>query len=451
MDLDFIHYAYIIFLIISLFVMFCKKSIVPVCIVGIFSIGLIFTGNLFDSISILYNSVLMATSDLLGVILIISIVVSMSEALSQIGTMEYMLQPFKKIFISPIISFLILGIITLIFSWFMWPTPAIMLIGAILIPAALKSGLPKIWIASCISLFGYALGLSIDFIISGAPAITASSTSITTANIIKASFPLWISFAIGIIITSIILLIKDKNNFTKENIVIEKSSIKNKKVALLFAILTPILFIIDIFIIWKNNLIGGDATALIGGTSLSIIILSTILSNNRFNSFEKIEKYLKNGFKFGFKIFVPVIFISAFFFLGNGEFATKILGENSPNILSDIGLYLSTVVSLSKGIVISFVALIGGIAGFDGSGFSGLSLVGNISQTFGTITEFKVSSLAAFGQIVTITVGGGALIPWAVIPVAAICNVDPIKLVKHNLLPIIVGFICMFTTMLIIL
>lgn len=36
-------------------------------------------------------------------------------------------------------------------------------------------------------------------------------------------------------------------------------------------------------------------------------------------------------------------------------------------------------------------------------------------------------------------VGAGTLIPWALIPAAAICNVDPFELARRNLLPVTIG------------
>ncbi|WP_213094329.1 hypothetical protein [Bacillus sp. FJAT-49736] len=38
-------------------------------------------------------------------------------------------------------------------------------------------------------------------------------------------------------------------------------------------------------------------------------------------------------------------------------------------------------------------------------------------------------------------VGGGTIIPWALIPAAAICNVDPFDLARRNLIPVIIGLV----------
>ncbi|MNL88781.1 hypothetical protein D3C87_2187110 [compost metagenome] len=38
-----------------------------------------------------------------------------------------------------------------------------------------------------------------------------------------------------------------------------------------------------------------------------------------------------------------------------------------------------------------------------------------------------------------IWVGGGTLIPWALIPAAAICGVSPFELARRNLKPVLLG------------
>ena len=81
---------------------------------------------------------------------------------------------------------------------------------------------------------------------------------------------------------------------------------------------------------------------------------------------------------------------------------------------------------------------------FDGSGFSGLPLTGALAHTFGTATFASVPVLAALGQIGAIFVGGGTIVPWGLIPVAAICNVSPIELARKNLPPVLIGLTAAF-------
>ncbi len=77
----------------------------------------------------------------------------------------------------------------------------------------------------------------------------------------------------------------------------------------------------------------------------------------------------------------------------------------------------------------------GKLTGLDGSGFSGLPLTGSLAKTFGSATGASVPVMAALGQITAVFVGGGTIVPWGLIPVAAICNVSPLDLARKNLVP----------------
>ncbi len=49
--------------------------------------------------------------------------------------------------------------------------------------------------------------------------------------------------------------------------------------------------------------------------------------------------------------------------------------------------------------------------------------------------------LSSFQQNKMSCMGGGTLIPWALIPAAAICNVSPFELARRNLIPVIIGLV----------
>lgn len=85
------------------------------------------------------------------------------------------------------------------------------------------------------------------------------------------------------------------------------------------------------------------------------------------------------------------------------------------------------------------LTITGAITGLDGSGFSGISLAGSIAQLFATAIGSGAATLTALGQVAAIWVGGGTLIPWALIPAAAICGVSPFELARRNLKPVMLG------------
>ncbi|HOT22005.1 MAG TPA: hypothetical protein PLD67_05480, partial [Sedimentibacter sp.] len=184
---------------------------------------------------------------------------------------------------------------------------------------------------------------------------------------------------------------------------------------------------------------GGDATALVGGTAIIIMLLTVLTSFKLRDGFELIVNYIKEGFKFGISVFAPVLFIGGFFFLGNQNGAAAVLGEGAPGILNDISLFLSENIQMTKLSTILTQTAVALITGLDGSGFSGLPIVGTLAYTFSNVIDIDMAGLAALGQVITVWVDGGTIIPWAVIPVAAICNISPQELARKNLIPVLCG------------
>jgi hypothetical protein len=159
------------------------------------------------------------------------------------------------------------------------------------------------------------------------------------------------------------------------------------------------------------------------------------------DSLDLITEHLIKGFGFGMKIFTPVIIMASFFYLGSPEIARQVFGENARGLLFDLASSLSGLLPLNR-ITVGFLeTIIGGIVGLSGSGFSGLPLTGTLAGAFASVAQLKTETIAALGQIVTVWVGGGCIIPWGVVPVAAICRVSPKELALKNFIPVILGFI----------
>lgn len=443
-----LHIVYFIIVLLVIITMGFRKETVLPCILGIFIIGSMYFGSIVKGVQTVFNALIISGNEFWGIILVISLVLAMSKALSDIGADELMMLPLKKLMINPTIAFFALGFIMLFFSWFIWPSPAVALVGAIMLPAAIKAGLTPIWAAVAMNIFGHGIALSSDFFIQGAPAITAKAAGISDSlTMSKAILPLWLTMSVVTVIASFIMMKKELRFKNVETIVAAKPDTEKQKPGFgvyLVAILTPLTFIFDIYIMYKHQLRGGDATALVGGTAVLIMCFVAVVQHKGTACLEKITDYIKEGFIFGIKIFAPVIVIGAFFFLGSEEMAQKILGPEARGLLSDLGLYLANHITLSKLPVAIIQMVIGIITGLDGSGFSGLPLVGSLARTFSLAINVNKEVLAALGQITTIWVGGGTIIPWGLIPVAAICNVNPLELAKKNLIPVLIGFAATF-------
>lgn len=71
-----------------------------------------------------------------------------------------------------------------------WPSPAVALVGAVLLPAALKAGLSPMAVACAMNLFGHGFALSGDYIIQAAPRLTGDAAGLPVAEVMSASVPL---------------------------------------------------------------------------------------------------------------------------------------------------------------------------------------------------------------------------------------------------------------------
>lgn len=447
-----LHYIYLAFIILIILAMIKKKDISLLCILGIFTLGLAGTESIYKSVMGVFNSFVYATKELMPTIFIISIITAMSNTLMDSGINDEMVSPFKKVIKNYWIAYWVIGIVMMILSWFFWPSPAVALIGALFLPIAKKAGLPAMGVAISMNLFGHGIALSSDYIIQAAPKLTADAAGIPVSDVLSASVPLVITMGVVTTTVAFYLLRKDiksgklSSEYKFEEISDGSSDVQylsSKKIKRLLALLILILFAVDIVIMYFYKLQGGDATALIGGTAIFILSLISIITYKK-NSLEKITDNFVKGLQFGFKIFGIVIPIAAFFYLGDSAFIDifgKILPENSNGIVNDLGVALSNTVPINSTISAGTVTIVGAITGLDGSGFSGISLVGSISKIFSTALGGGVATLTALGQIAGIWVGGGTIIPWAIIPVAAICGVDAFELAKKNLKPVIIGLV----------
>lgn len=445
-----IHWVYLVFILLIIGVMVFRRDTTLVSILGIFTIALMAAGSVTTAVSSVFNSFIYAITELLTTILVICIIVAMSHVLTASGVNELMIRPVARLIRSPGWAYWIIGLVMMVVSWFFWPSPGVALIGAVLLPIALRVGLPALGVAMAMNLFGHGIALSSDFVIQGAPSITSKAAGIPVADVIAASVPL--VFVMGAVTTLIAywMLRRDMKSgaLTVDQtqlaeLLAESPQTQPSLRVKWIASLVPLLFLIDIASMLALDLKGGDATALLGGTATFILIV-TALSHHQEQRMEKITEYLIQGFQFGFKVFGPVIPIAAFFYLGDSGFA-KIIGDVLPSgsngIVNDLGVALANAVPLNPAIGAVTLTTVGAITGLDGSGFSGVSLAGSIAKLFGAAVHSSIATLTALGQIAAIWVGGGTLVPWALIPAAAIAGVDPFELARRNLIPVVIGLI----------
>ena len=150
MELTALHWIYVVFIALIIGFMVKRRDTTLICIVGIFLLALVATGSLASSISGIFNSFIFAITELMSTILIISIIVAMSTVLTKSGINDVMIAPFAKFIKNPTLAFWVIGIVMMMISWFFWPSPAVALLGAVLLPVALRAGLPALGVLSAI-------------------------------------------------------------------------------------------------------------------------------------------------------------------------------------------------------------------------------------------------------------------------------------------------------------
>ncbi len=437
-----LHIAYIVITVAVLAALLLKKEIVLPCALGILIIGYLYKGSLIGAVQTLNNAIIHSCIELLSIIVVIALVVAMSHAMIAVGADQMLMRPVGRIIRTRNTAFWAIGLAMLIVSWLIWPSPAVALIGALLLPVASRVGLPAIWAAVAMNLFGHGAGLSSDFFIQGAPDITATAAGVDTVTVMRASLPLWAVMCITTFAVAFFLMHRDlKQNPSLATVELHDFSrtIERPRLAIAIAVLIPAALLFDVGLMVRFGITGGDATALVAGTALILMSVTTIADHGVRNALEIATDHLRDGFIFAIKIFAPVIVIAGFFFLGSESFAQTVLGPDARGLLSDIGLWLAEHVPLSRASIAVLETAVGAITGLDGSGFSGLPLCGSLAQTFAATGSVDVATLAALGQISTVWVGGGTIIPWGCVPVAAICGIKAADLAKKNLIPVVCG------------
>ena len=176
--MTFAHWLYVLGVIAVVLTMILRRNVVIPCVIFTFFIGWVYLGSFIGGIQALFNSNIIAAQELFSVFYIIAVMVAMLKSISVTGADKILVKPLTKLMVSPLVSYIVLCISTIIISLFFWPTPAVPLIGALLVPAAISSGLPPMLGAMALALAGQGLALGGDIIIQGAPKLTAGAANI---------------------------------------------------------------------------------------------------------------------------------------------------------------------------------------------------------------------------------------------------------------------------------
>ncbi len=189
MELTFAHWVYLAGTAVIIITMLCRQNVVVPAIVMTFLVGWTFSDTLLSGLQTIFNASLVAAGELFNIFLIIAIMTALLSSLKSIQADVQMIIPFQKVMKGGSVSFWVIVLVTYSISLFFWPTPAVPLVAALLVPVAIRAGLPPIGAAIAISLAGQGMALSSDYV-SRCPMLSAASAGVDVSLVADRAFVL---------------------------------------------------------------------------------------------------------------------------------------------------------------------------------------------------------------------------------------------------------------------
>ena len=209
MQLTAAHWVYGAFVVIVIATMAKRRDALIPCVAGVFTLGWILTGSPLGAVTTVFKSSAVAMRELLDIILVISLIVGLASALAKMGAEQLMVAPAAKLMRSPEMAFWIIGAVMLLASYFLWPSPATALVGVVLVPAATAVRLPAISAAVAMNLFGHGIALSTDYVIQGAPSISAKAANLPVEAVMVSGIPLILTMSL-VTVTAAFLIARQR-------------------------------------------------------------------------------------------------------------------------------------------------------------------------------------------------------------------------------------------------
>src|ERR1700756_4865145 len=193
------HWAYVAGVVAVVLTMILRANVVVPSIVATFVVALAFTGSAVGALSAIFNASFVAAKELFNIFLVIALITALLNALKSLRSDVRMVQPFRVVMTNGHSAFFILAAITYVISLFFWPTPAVPLVSAVLLPAAIAAGLSPLAGAMAIAIAGQGMALSSDYVIGVAPGISAKAAGIAVSAATVADRALVLSLITGVI------------------------------------------------------------------------------------------------------------------------------------------------------------------------------------------------------------------------------------------------------------
>lgn len=430
------HWVFLFFILMIIVTLFFRKPPILPAAIGLFGVGLAESRNGIEAVQISFRALILATSNLLGVIVLIGLVVALTQLLQKTKADQIIVRPLLKIK-SMNLAYWAVGVTMWVLTLLIWPTPALTLLGAVVVPILGRIGIHPLVLAASLAIFGKGIGLSGDFIIQGAPSLVSKATGIPVTVLLSASFPVVILSGIcgagfGYIALRLFLSAEQgAADYPRSEPGSEPLQIPHERGRLLAGIMV-LGYTGTVFMILMFKIHGDEASGLIGGVTLLILCICTVLTEGK-NAFSQFINYVKDGLRYAMGVFAPIVMMAGFFFMGTAAGSEQIFLKEGAGFFYDYTILLAEWIPLTKWTVVGLVTFTAVLASLDGSGFSCLPLVGGMAIALSQVSQIPAVPLAVLGQVVGIWTGA-ALIPWGFAAVtSAVAGVDVQRLMKYIL------------------
>jgi hypothetical protein len=535
------HWVYLAGVLLIIGVTVARKNVVVPALVATAVTAWVMTGSPVTGIQAIFNASLIAASELFNIFLIIAMVTALLGALRAMKADQRMVTPFQKVMRGGWSAYAVLAVVTYGISLFFWPTPAVPLIGAILVPAAIRAGLPAMGAAMAIAVAGQGMALSSDYVMQVAPGLSATAAGVEGSAV--ADVALVLSLVTGMTALAIVGVMLRRHMRAPAEVNLEEweagvvaeprpprrllrrisvsptrtlvpatsaeriaepiavveekvpvgatvggppptgpggpedgppppggsgpdggpaddaapaddvADARIERLSKIFSILVPVAFLAMIvyMVLGKvtdlvPSLEGGSAAALVGGLAAILVVVAAASLDGPKKALQSTGEHLTDGLVFAFRAMGVVLPIAGFFFLGNADFAGKILGyedgRQAPGLLVDLVTASEHFIPGNPIVMCFGVLIIGMMCGLEGSGFSGLPLTGSLAGALGPHAGMDPATLAAVGQMGSVWAGGGVLVAWSsLLVVAGVTRVPVIELARKCFLPVVAGLV----------
>ena len=209
-----LHILYLAGVVSILAFMIMRLDTPLVCILFLFLIGAAALHSVVGGIQTVFNAALFAAREFMEIIATIALVTALSKCLGELGSDQLLAEPVKRIMKTPSAAWWSLGIFMFLVSLVLWPSPAVALVGAVMLPLTLKAGLSPLLAAVAMNLFGHGFALSWDPVIQGAPAVSASAAGISASLLLKEARPVFLTMGI---VTALAAFLFNKKEISRQS------------------------------------------------------------------------------------------------------------------------------------------------------------------------------------------------------------------------------------------